>query len=58
MTYPIGYRGHCFLAIVNGKLMQFASDTEYYEYITDYLVVFLVLMDMDHEKKLKKNMNY
>ena len=34
MTYPIGY-GHCFLAIVNGKLMQFASDTEYYEYITD-----------------------
>ena len=35
MTYPIGYRGHCFLVIVNGKLMQFASDTEYYEYITD-----------------------
>lgn len=28
MTYPIGYRGHCFLAIVNGKLMQFASDDD------------------------------
>lgn len=34
MTYPIGYRGYSFLAMVNGKLMQFASDSEYYEYIS------------------------
>ena len=34
MTRPIGYRNSCFLAIVNGELMQFASDTEFYEYIS------------------------
>lgn len=33
MTYPIGYRSGCFLAVVSGQLMQFASDNEYYEYI-------------------------
>lgn len=33
MTYPIGYRETCFLAMVNGELMQFTSDTEFYEYI-------------------------
>lgn len=26
--------------------------------IMNYLAVFLVLMDMDHEKKLNQNMNY
>ena len=35
MTYPIGYRSNCFLAIVNGKLMQFASESDYYDYISD-----------------------
>lgn len=33
MTYPIGYRNYCFLAMVNGELMQFATDAEYYDYI-------------------------
>ena len=34
MTYPIGFRGFCFLAMVNGELMQFANDTDFYEYIS------------------------
>lgn len=34
MTYPIGYRAYCFLAMVNGELMQFASDSEFYDYIS------------------------
>lgn len=37
-TYPIGYRQNCFLAMVNGNLMQFASDTDYYDIRIAYLL--------------------